>query len=358
MLAPIRDYLAPKNSTTSSLLCETKDHYITRLLVEVDPDRPGFEEAGWIVSEDVNVEHLRDTFTSLDASAGDVWDACSNFMAHLYWHKPRKTVLGVKIEGLSDDHPSKPNGLFELSQMCNKVGNHSERKQLLTQALKLEKERGDRPRIAQTLSRLSDANRLLHLYKEGIQHAREALEIYQELGDGAGQMGSLNSLAYILYQEDQLDDAEDAAFHAIDLAPEKGQEFLLCISHRVLGLIYRRKGQKEEAIRHFETAINIASRFKWHDQLFWNHFNLTYLFLREREFDKANTHIEEARSHAVNNTYRLARGMEVQARIWYRQGKLEGAKLEVSRALDFFERFGAAEDEERCRNLLQEWNEQ
>ena len=116
--------------------------------------------------------------------------------------------------------------------------------------------------------RLSDTNRWLGLYEEGIQQAREGLEIYKQLGDVVGQADSLNTLAYVLYRDGQLDAAENAAFHAIDLVPEKGEEFLVCKSYRSLGLIYQCKGHKEEAIYYHKTSISIASRFKWHDQLF------------------------------------------------------------------------------------------
>jgi len=59
------------------------------------------------MSEDVNVEHLLDVSTSVDANSKDVWDACAGFMEHLYWNKPRLAMLEPKIEMLPDDHPSK-----------------------------------------------------------------------------------------------------------------------------------------------------------------------------------------------------------------------------------------------------------
>jgi len=68
--------------------------------VSLNPNRPGFGDARWIVSEDVNIEHLLDAFTSIDPDSNDIWDACVNFIRHLNWYKPRQVVLGLKIEAL------------------------------------------------------------------------------------------------------------------------------------------------------------------------------------------------------------------------------------------------------------------
>src|SRR5258708_1659326 len=143
----------------STLLSATKDLYFTRLSVHVDPGVPGFEEARWITSEDANVEHLLDVFSSADPNSENIWNGCNGFMRHLYWHKPRQTVLGPKVERLPDDHPCKPRGLLELSSLFNILGDCGEEKRLLIRALELWRERGDSDFwVACSLKRLAVVN--------------------------------------------------------------------------------------------------------------------------------------------------------------------------------------------------------
>ena len=179
MLAPLRDHLRPQDPMSSPLLCATKGRYFTRMSIQLDRAKPSFEESQWIVSEDPNVEHLVDVFTSVNVNAEEVWHACFNFIIHLHAHKPRRTVLSRKIEGLPDHHPVKPAYLLVLAQLSMSVGNQEERKQSLHRTLKLVREREDDGWVARTLRELSDANRMLHLHKGGIQQTKEALEIYK-----------------------------------------------------------------------------------------------------------------------------------------------------------------------------------
>ena len=352
MLAPLRDYLRPQDPTSSPLLCATKNRYFMRMSIEFDRNGPAFRESRWIVSEDVNVEHLIDEFASVDTNSHEVWEACSNFVTHLRWHKPRHTTLRQKIEDLPDDHWSKPGCLLELSKLFRPVGNYTEQKQLLGYALKLVRQRGEDHLVAQVLRELSDANRILGLCGEGIQQAREALEIYQRLGTTTEQARCLSYLALSLREDKQLDAAEEAASHAIDLLPLKGQEFLICDSQCLLGNIHRLKGEGEKAIHCFEAALAIASPFNWHDLLFLIHHSLAALFLDEREYDKAHTHVEQAKSHAVDHTYYLGIAMDLHARIWYGQRRFEEAKYEALCAFETYEKLGAARDIDACRALL------
>ena len=262
-------------------------------------------------------------------------------------------MLGSRIEALADDHDSKPKCLSGLSQLFRRIGNHAERKRLLTHTLELQRRRKDDLKVAETLRHLSEANLDLGVNEEGIRQAKEALEIFERVGDVVGQVNLLSVISWLLFNDKQLDAAKDAASCAIGLASEKGQEYLICRLHRFLGLVYRSKGEKEKAIHHFEIALRIASSLNWHDALFWTHYDLAHLFCDEGEFDDVNFHTEQAKPHTLGDAYKLGCVRHMQADIWYLQGRLEDAKSEVLCALDIFEKLGAAYNAGVCRDLLQ-----
>jgi len=352
MFAPLRDYLSPDDPRLSPLLCAVKELYFIRMSVDLDPDKPGFKETRWIISEDANVEHLLDVFTTIDANS-DVWDACDKFVEHLYWHKPRVTLLGPKIEGLPDSYRRKSEYLVTLSALLISTGNHTKRERLLSYTLKLERERGSDIGVADILWRLCDANRHMGLYDEGAQRAREGLEIYERLGDTGGQAECLIQLAWLFRDQEQFDAAEEAASRAIHLLPGTGEEFRVCDSHQALGNIYRSTGEIEKAVHHLEAALGIASSFDWHTQLLEIHLSLVMLFLDEGRLNNAHVYAERAKSYAVNDPYSLGLAMALQAMVWLRQDKLEEARSELLRAAEIFEKLGSSWGMGACGGLLE-----
>ena len=147
----------------------------------------------------MNVEQVLDVFTMVDMNSVSIWDACTNFMRHLARHKNRLTILRSKIEGLPDDHPSKPRCSFELSWLFRLLGNHVERERPPAHTLKPQREREDDRGVARTLRHIYRANRHAGLNKEGVQLVEEASEILERLGDTVGRARCLKDLAWSLY---------------------------------------------------------------------------------------------------------------------------------------------------------------
>ena len=169
-----------------------------------------------------------------------------------------------------------------------------------------------------------------------------------------GQAESLKLLAWLLYDDKRLSAAEEAVTRAIGLLPEKGQEYKTSQCNKLLGDVYRSKGERGKAIHHYEVALEIASPFNWHDRQFWIHHSLAQLFRDENDFNDANVHIERAKSHTVGHEYLLARAMELQAQVWDREGRLEDASSEALRAKEIYEKLGLAKDVQDCIDFLRE----
>ena len=339
MLAPLRDHFQPKDPMSPPLLT-TKERYFARISVKHNPNLSGFGDSRWIRSEDVNFEHLLDVFTSISPDSEDIWLVCMHFLEYLRWHKPRQTALRKKIEQLPDDHRFKFGCLFELGSLYGDIGNAAEKASLLNRALKLGRERGDDYKVALVLRNLSSTSRALGHHKEGIDQAREALDIFERLGRTVERARCLRYLAQLLEGDGQLDAAEEAALESIKLLPEEGQEDELCASHSDLGGIYRTKGEREKAIHHYELALGIASTFGWDPSLLSIHSLLAMLFLDEGGFDEAQVHVEQAKSHALDNPYNLGAAVLLQATIWGRQRRFKDALSEVLHAQVIYEKLG------------------
>ena len=358
MLAPLRDHLRPKDPASSPLLNAAREHYFARLSGDIFPGKPGFEEARWITSEDVNVEHLLSVFTSIDGTSTRVWDAWFRFMSQLYWHKPRPVTLGPKIEALPDDHPSKAQCLRDLSRLCFLVGNTAECKRLLIYALKLWRGQGDELQVARTLSHLSDANQKIGLYEEGIQQAKEAYEVFERLGDVVRRACSLISLSRLLLGAEQLDAAEENALHAINLLPEGGEQLWVYECHRLLGRIYKSKGEMEKVVHHLKIVLEISSALNRAKDRFYVHYDLAEILIRQGRFGDAQTHVEYTKLFAVNDTYLLARASLLQTWLWCMQGMFGEAKPEALAALDVFEKLGSVKEAATARLFLRLVDEQ
>ena len=356
MLAPLRDYLSHKAPMSSPLLRTTKECYFNRLSAAANPDRLDFEQTRWITSEDMNVEHLLDVFTSVDTNLSDAWNACVNFMDHLCWHKPRLVILGPKVEGLPDDHCSKPWCLARLSKLHELFGSYVEDKRLLIHNLKLWRERGDDLQVALTLQRLAVANLGLDLYEEGMVQAKEASEIHERLNNTPGQANSLLQLALLFVEDDQVDAAEEAASRAINLFSGEPRQSQIYQHHHILGHISHSRGEMDAAFGHLDRALRVASSLNSHSHRSTPILHcLVQLLLKEGRLDDARVHLERLKSHGVNNIFSMGLVAIIEVCALRQQGRFEEAESEVSRVLGVCEKMGVSADFlERCKGFLRE----
>ena len=351
MLAPLRDYLRPKDLKSSSLLRAVRERYFSRLSAGFVPHSPEYAKAQWIASEDIHIEHLLDVFTTVEKSSNEVWDVCGHFLHLLVCHKQRFTILKAKVEGIPDGCGPRFRCWCILAHLVFVVGNSVEAKRLATHALRNWRGEGSDHQVFDMLGLLSITNKRMGLYEEGMGYAKEALAICERLGDTREQANCLTAIAALFRADEKLDAAEEAASRVLDLSSGEGLEWQLCESHRALGDILGCKGKTEKAIYHFETAIGIASAFGWRSHLLWNHCCLGDLLRDQGRFEDAQAHLEYAKSNA-DSAYQLARVIKLQAGIFSSQGRFEEARSELLRAIDALEKLSATAEVEKCRRML------
>ena len=167
----------------------------------------------------------------------------------------------------------------------------------------------------------------------------------------------MNDLAYLLYDDKQLDAAEEAALQTINLLSDTNYQYIVCDSYHLLGYICHSKGEGEKAIEHYKAALGIASPSSWHSQLSWIHYSLAVLLCNQGRFNDAHAHIEHAKSYAASDIYLHGHAMQLWANIWYLQGRLREAKSEAISAFDVYQKLRALKDVEDCQQLLQQIEE-
>ena len=316
MLAPLRDHLCPKDPMSASLLCSVREHYFSRLSFSIRTST--FSNDGptaWIASEDVNVEHLLDVFTSVDVNSESVWDACGHFITHLQLQKPRLPVLGPKIGALPDNYPSKPQCLLALSDLCGVMQNFAERQRLLCHAMKLPGEWGDSCEFSIRLLQLADINSSSGLCEEGIQQAREAMKNFQRLGDVMGEVYCHISLFRFFHRANRLHDAgncESQVIGLVDIFMPTADPVSRCFLHLSLVDLYCHKGDAEESIFHLEAALTVTTV---RSLRFIIHYGLAIIHCIQGRLFDAGVHAEHAWSLAANGSSELGGLMLVRARL-------------------------------------------
>ena len=135
---------------------------------------------------------------------------------------------------------------------------------------------------------------------------------------------------------------EEAATSVINLISGGGNQLAACESDHTLGNVRRFEREVEKAIHDCYMAFNIASSFDWNHRLFWVHYALADLFWDESRFNDAHSHPEHAKPPVVNDAYQVGRAGKLEARVWFKQCRLEGARLVTQCAVDIFGKIGAA----------------
>jgi tetratricopeptide (TPR) repeat protein len=115
---------------------------------------------------------------------------------------------------------------------------------------------------------LSEVCRLMGRSDEAWQHARQALDVAQQLKARGNEALALHQLAVVHAHADPPDTAQAEAYYqqALALAEELGMRPLQAHCHRGLGTLYATTGRRQQACAELSAAIAL---YRAMDMTFW-----------------------------------------------------------------------------------------
>ena len=173
---------------------------------------------------------------------------------------------------------------------------------------------------------------------------KEALEIYEKLGNTEAQTDSLQHLALLFVEVKQVDAAEEVASQAIGLSSGRASERQHCQHHHILGHLHGLRGETEAAIHHFTAVFRIFSHPSTLQHRVTPLQCLLQLLLEAERFDEAQLYLESLKALIANEPYNLDNVLVRQAYIHYGQGRLGRAKSELSHIINTREKAGVLGD--------------
>ena len=355
MLAPLRDYLHPKNPSPSTLLAIAKDQYSDRLCVwRNERGVDGFTEVEWFVSEDINAEHLLDAFVSIDTEPANVWGACYQFLNHLAEYKPRPVILGPKIDTLPETHPSKAECVCALATLFSVLGDFSVARRLHLHELRLWQKHGNELNGAIALTRLADTNRLLGNTQEGIGQAEEALRVFERLEEKCWQGHCLKIIAWGYVDCRQLRGASRCVDRLFALLRNGSDKGLLRSCGRILAAISVQTGNLSDAKEILESTLEVPLLLGDAHSQFWITHRLAEVYFGLGDLNGVGDQITGMKSLAQvsRDQYLLGRAMELQAKMWLKTGRFAEARSEALLALAAYGKVGNSWNQEKCGELL------
>ena len=306
------------------------------------------------MSEDINAEHLLDTFVSTYTESVDIWRACHRFLNRLAECKPRPVILGPRIDILPETHPFKADCVCALATLFGVLGDFFAARRLHLHELRLWDRRGSELNGAIALTRLADANRLLGNTREGISQAEEALRVFERLEDKCWQGHCLKIIAWAWIDGRQLGGALRCVDRLFILLRNGGDKGLLRSCGRILATISVQMGNLSDAKEILEGTLEVPFLLGDAHSRFWIIYRLAEVYFGLGDLDGVGRQVSNMKSlaQASHDQYLLGRAIELQAKVWLRVGRFAEARSEALLALVAYGKAGNARNQEKCGELL------
>jgi signal transduction histidine kinase/CheY-like chemotaxis protein/HPt (histidine-containing phosphotransfer) domain-containing protein len=176
-----------------------------------------------------------------------------------------------------------------------------------------------------------------------VNYFEKALAINERLGDEVAQSVNLASIAYLLYDLNDYENALQFALRCLPIFEKVNDRYRLSALNHILGNIYFKQDQQDEALRYFEENLKEDPDSVMHVMAI---SGVGKVYYKMQDFPKARVYLQRAldQSLAINHVEVQITCMYYLGRIHMDEGNYRMAQEQIVKSLDLAEEYSRMHD--------------
>lgn len=219
--------------------------------------------------------------------------------------------IGV-IYGLLGDHSTSIQHLLEANRIYEEVGDASEQATTLnnlgfshvlieqhekalyylTKSLALARRGNNKLVLANILDSLCQAYRGLKDYKQALAYGLESIQVSHEIGEKRGECEYCISIGVLFLDQGELEQAKTYFKKSLEVSQKLGFRREEADALRQLSRVYFLQGKSQEGFQTLHRALEIATEIQARREMFKSHADLAAAYKKKGDFERALAHYE------------------------------------------------------------------
>jgi len=217
----------------------------------------------------------------------------------------------------------------------------------------------DLPNQAKAERELAEIYRLKHDYKRGLDHLKQALEIYQRIEHADGIASTLNNLGNLYWIDSQYEPAKESYQKALKMHQKLGNKKSAALCLNNIGIICSLQYKYNESLDHFNHSLLIHRDLGNKDEIARTLNNIGAVMVLSARYNQAIGSFVEALklNEKIGNKKEMCFNLENLGAAFLKLGdyksslKYSRRGLKLSKAIDFEQRIGWIKKDMGTANL-------
>jgi CHAT domain-containing protein/predicted negative regulator of RcsB-dependent stress response len=245
----------------------------------------------------------------------------------------------------------KAQALLTLSNFQNRY-NHIVALKTAQESLALWTAVGDKPFIARNYEQLGDYYQAQNILTEATQNYNEALQIWRDLNDSAGQASVLTNLGFIDLRRAEWESGMLQFSQAQGLIDAKAEPQKMGQISCGMAELYNAHGMPEQGLTYYERALDYFRQSKSSVSFWYATWGLGWTYYLQQKYPEALEKLQQSLTFLNDEELAKAMTREYMGRVYLETGEYPAALESLQFALDVYARAGNPMEIARAQALV------